>query len=201
MGNKRALSVTEIRSYQPRVVEFQGAWLASIGKPEMKGSWLIWGKSGNGKTSYALQLAAYLARYVKVAYNSVEEGLSLTMQKAIERVNMGEESKRNFTLLDKESIEDLMKRLKQQRSAKVIFIDSLQHSQMSKQQYITLLQTFPNKLFIFVSHAAGTEPAGKVAAFVRYDANVKVYVEGYYANAMSRYGGGERFDVWPEMHK
>lgn len=198
---KRALSVTDIRSYQPRVVKFEGAWQRLIGKPELKGSWIIWGKSGNGKTSFALQLAAYLARHTKVAYDSVEEGLSLTMQKAISRVDMGEEAKRNFALLDKEGIDELMKRLRGQRSARVVFIDSLQHAQMTKQQYIELLAKFPDRLFVFVSHASGTEPMGKTAAFVRYDANVKIYVEGYWANAASRYGGGERFDVWPEIHK
>ena len=42
---------------------------------------VVWGKSGNGKTSFVLQLCKELTRYGKVAYDSLEEGSSLTMQK------------------------------------------------------------------------------------------------------------------------
>lgn len=193
---KRALSAKEVMNYRGETLGFTGRWRGLIGEPELKGSWIIWGKSGNGKTRFALQLAGYLATFGHVIYDSVEEGLSTSLRKAIEE--SGLQSATKLTFLDMENLEVLTERLKRERSPKVVIIDSLQHAGLSKKQYDDLRTMFPRKLFIWISHAAGSEPAGKVAAYVRYDSNVKIHISNYYANAMSRYGGGEPYDIWPE---
>ena len=193
--SKRALTINDIRNYKPEVLPFDGEWEAAIGKPEMKGGWIIWGSSANGKTRFALQLAKYLAKFVRVAYDSLEEGLSLSIQTAISEVGMSD-AKRNFVLLDKESIGTLRERLTKQRSPKVIIIDSLQYTELTYKDYIRLINDFPNKLFIMVSHAEGREPKGKTGKSIRYDSFVKIYVEGYKAFAQSRYGGGKPYVIW-----
>ena len=193
--SKRALTVKQIRAYKPKTLEFTGEWLASLGKPELTGTWIIWGNSANGKTRYALKLAKYLAGFGKVLYNSLEEGLSKSMQQAIADVGMSD-VQRSFLLLDKESIGDLAERLKRQRSPNVIFIDSLQYTGLRYDDYKQLRDEFPKKLFIFISHASGREPRGEVAQSVRYDAFIKVWVEGFKAYAESRYGGGSEFVIW-----
>lgn len=195
MRRKRALSIADIEAYQPRVLVFEGAWHDAIGNPELTGSWLIWGNSANGKTRFALQLAKYLAHHKKVIYNSVEEGLSLSMQKAIADTGM-HDVRRNFLLLDKEPISDLKVRLRKQRSADIVIIDSLQYTGLNYDTYKNLRDEFRNKMFIFISHAEGREPKGQVAKSVRYDAFVKIYVEGYKAMPQSRYGGGADFVIW-----
>ena len=192
---KRALSIKDIRAYKPTVMEFDGRWLDSIGKPELTGSWIIWGGSANGKTRFALQLAKYLGRFGKVAYDSLEEGLSLSMQKAIGDVGMAD-NKRSFVLLDKESVAELEERLEKQRSAQII--DSLQYTGLTYADYKRLRDRFRHKLFIFVSHASGREPKGEVGKSVKYDAFVKIYVEGYVAYPQSRYGGGSPFVIWED---
>ncbi|MBP3512798.1 MAG: hypothetical protein IKP63_03150 [Paludibacteraceae bacterium] len=194
---KRALSIKDIRAYKPTVMEFDGRWLDSIGKPELTGSWIIWGGSANGKTRFALQLAKYLGRFGKVAYDSLEEGLSLSMQKAIGDVGMAD-NKRSFVLLDKESVAELEERLEKQRSAQIIIIDSLQYTGLTYADYKRLRDRFRHKLFIFVSHASGREPKGEVGKSVKYDAFVKIYVEGYVAYPQSRYGGGSPFVIWED---
>lgn len=195
MALKRALSVSDIRSYKPTVLDFEGQWLASFGRPELTGAWIIWGPSFSGKTRFALQLGKYLAGFVRVAYNSLEEGLSLSMKNAIEDVGMMEVS-RSFILLDKEPIHDLRERLRKKKSPRVVIIDSLQYTGITYAEYIELKEEFRNKLFIFVSHADGRDPKGNVAKAVRYDAFVKVSVSGYAAEVMSRFGGGERYVIW-----
>lgn len=194
---KRALSIKDIRAYKPTVMEFDGRWLDSIGKPELTGSWIIWGGSANGKTRFALQLAKYLGRFGKVAYDSLEEGLSLSMQKAIGDVGMAD-NKRSFVLLDKESVSELEERLEKQRSAQIIIIDSLQYTGLTYADYKRLRDRFRHKLFIFVSHASGREPKGEVGKSVKYDAFVKIYVEGYVAYPQSRYGGGKAYVIWED---
>lgn len=192
---KRALTIEDIRNYRAKILPFEGEWFEAIGEPELTGSWIIWGGSANGKTCFALMLAKYLSKFCKVAYNSLEEGLSLSMQHAIAEVGMAD-AKRNFVLLDKENITDLKERLKRQRSPQVVIIDSLQYTGLTYADYKELRDSHRNKLFIFISHAEGTEPKGNVAKGVRYDAFVKIRVEGYKAFPQSRYGGGKEFTIW-----
>ena len=196
---RRAYNVHQIRQFRPATLDFDGEWLASIGRPERTGSWLIWGKSANGKTRFALQLARYLCNFCRVAYDSLEEGLSLTMQRAIAEVGFSDgKAKRNFSLLDKEPIDELAERLRKEKAPKIVFIDSLQYTGMTYTAYKALRDENPGKLLIFISHADGAEPKGNVANSVKFDANVKIYVEGYRAMPQSRYGGGQPYDVWPQ---
>lgn len=176
---------------------FTGRWRASFGEPERGGSFLIWGNSGNGKTRFALQLCKYITKFGKVAYNSLEEGASLSMQMAFDELNMNEVSKK-LILLDQEPIDELIVRLEKHKSPHVIAIDSVQYSGLTYAAYKALRARFPKKLFVLVSHADGKLPAGNVAKRIRYDSFVKIWVEGYRAQPLSRYGGGEPFIIWPD---
>lgn len=193
----RALSVDNVLSKRRKLLAFDGEWLEAMGRPEMTGTWIIWGGSGSGKTTFTMQLAKYLTRFGRVAYNSMEEGDSESIKRAFQRVGM-REVKRRLVLLDNEAIDELKERLRKHKSPEVIIIDSLQYSDMSYKEYKALRDEFRNKLFVIISHAEGREPEGKVAKKVRYDAFVKIRVEGYRAFVVSRFGGGRPYDVWPE---
>ena len=198
MSYKRAISIHQLYRTNIRSLEFTGEWLDAIGCPEPSGSWLIWGNSGNGKTRFALQLAKYLCTLGrKVAYDSLEEGVSLSLRNAIEDCNMQEVSRR-FVLLDKEPVPELTERLKMKKSPEVIIIDSIQYTGLTYADYKLLKDRFRTKLFILVSHAEGSHPAGRVARSIRFDANVKIWIEGFQAFAASRYGGGEPYMIWDE---
>lgn len=191
----RAISVHQLLSTQPRTMPFTGAWQALVGNPERTGAWIIWGRSGNGKTRFALQLGKYLTHFGRVAYNSLEEGASVAMRTAFLETGM-QDTARRLVLLDKEPIEELQDRLRRHKSPEIIVIDSLQYTAMTYAQYRELCQEFRQKLFVFVSHAEGREPAGRVAKSIRFDANVKIFIEGYMAYAVSRYGGGQPYTIW-----
>lgn len=193
----RAVSVDEI--YKKKFIEmpFDGVWQDFIGVPERSGVWFVWGNSGNGKTSFMLQLGKYLTTFGRVAYNTLEEGARKSMQMAIKRANMLEVSRR-FIILNREPINELKERLRKRKSPDIIIIDSYQYTGLTKREYIELKEEFSNKLFIFVSHADGKQPEGRGAKFVRYDADVKIRIEGYKAFPVSRYGGGEPFIIWQE---
>lgn len=195
MRMKRALSVADIEAFNPHVLKFEGKWKEAIGEPELTGAWIIWGNSVNGKTRFALQLAKYLANFKRVAYDSLEEGLSESIKKAINGVGMKEVA-RKFILLDKEPIEELKERLRKRKGPDVVIIDSLQYTGLTYSDYKSIRDEFRGKLFIFISHAEGREPRGNVGKSVKYDANVKIYVEGYKAMPQSRYGGNKELIVW-----
>lgn len=189
MSIKRAISVDQILKMKFTMLNFTEEWYEHIGIPQNSGVWIVWGNSSNGKTNYCLALAKYLTLFGKVTYNSREEGARATMQRSMLLNNMKEVSRR-FCLLN-EPMADLIERLGKPKSAQIIFVDSFQHAGLTKKDYLQLKEEFPNKLFIFVSHAEGKEPEGKVAKFVRYDADVKIRIEGHKAFAASRYGGGK----------
>lgn len=191
----KAISTRDLLNRKFNVLDFQGKWQKVVGQPEVKGSWLIWGNSTNGKTRFALQLAKYLANFGKVVYDSLEEGASKSMQDAIRDVNMLEAGS-NFNLLDVEHIDELKERLRRDKKIKFVFIDSLQFSGLNYGDYKELRNEFSKKIFIIISHADGKEPAGITAKAIRYDAFVKIRIEGYKAFPQSRYGGGDIYTIW-----
>ena len=200
----RAISNKNVLQAKFDVADFDGAFLASFGRPELRGEWLIYGGSGCGKTTFVMQLCKYLTRFRRVAYNSLEQGLSLSLQKAWERVGMEEVGTR-IILLDKESLKDLTARLRKKQSPDIIVIDSVHYWLGFKMSdYMKLRQQFPDKLFIFIAHERKGEPKRSLAQNLRYDADIKIRVEGYKAFTTTRYEvaekkeGGADFIIWEQ---
>lgn len=194
---KRAISVDELLKTKFKTMAFEGEFKEAVGTPEMSGSWIIWGQSGNGKTRFTLQLAKYMTKFGKVAYNSLEEGAKLSFKRAIQQTGMISVAKR-FIILKGETIEQLTERLSKQKAPNIIIIDSVQYTDLDKKGYKTLINSFPSKLFIFISHAEGKNPKGSTADAIRYDSDVKIFVQGYKAFVVSRFGGGKPFIIWEE---
>ena len=198
MALKRAVSVEEIIKKKFIELQLPPDFKKLLGSPEMSGVWIIWGESFNGKTAFAMQLAKALTLSGKVLYDTLEEGARKSMQNAVITQNM-KEVKRRFLILNREGIDDLKERLRRRKSADIIFIDSLQYTGLTKKEYKLLKEEFPNKLFIFISHADGKNPAGNFAKFVKYDADVKIRVEGYKAMCLSRLGGDKSpYTIWAQ---
>ena len=186
----RALSVYQVLSAKKRTMPFDGEWLSVFGEPEMAKTWLIWGQSYSGKTTFVLQLCKYLCRFGRVAYNSLEEGSSRSMQIAFERVDMREVARR-FVLLDGVDMTALGELLDKRKSPDIVVVDSVQYSDMNYASYKAFRDRHAGKLIICVSHAEGKLPEGRMANKIRYDAMVKIRVEGYRAYVNSRYAASE----------
>ena len=194
---KKALSMVDLMRKNREVYAFEGALQEAFGQPEQNGVWFIWGRSGNGKTSFVLQLCKELTRYGKVAYDSLEEGDSLTMQNALMRVGMGDVGRR-FILLN-ESLKELDTRLKRRRSPDIVVVDSFQYAHIDLKQYEEFIDQHQNKLIIFVSQADGLKPWGRTAQSAMYSASLKIWVEGYRAISKGRYRGNlGYYTIWAE---
>lgn len=194
---KKALSMVDLMRKNREVYAFEGALREAFGQPEQNGVWFIWGRSGNGKTSFVLQLCKELTRYGKVAYDSLEEGDSLTMQNALVRVGMGDVG-RQFVLLN-ESLKELDTRLKRRRSPDIVVVDSFQYAHIDLKQYEEFIDRHKNKLIIFVSQADGMKPLGRTAQSAMYSASLKIWVEGYRAISKGRYFGNRGYyTIWEE---
>lgn len=188
----KAISNRDVVAARFETVPFDGEWLASIGRPELRGSWLVFGQSGSGKTTFALQLARYLSRFCKVAYDTLEQGLSLSFQSAWVRTGM-EEAGNAVMVLDKEPVAQLRQRLSRRRSPQVVIIDSLTAMPgFTRKDYLSLVDGFPRKLFVFLAHERKGLPDPAIAETVRRLSEVKIYVEGFRAHVTTRYACPER---------
>lgn len=195
---KRAYSIRNVLDARFKVMSFDGEWLDAVGQPELGGTWMIYGAPKNGKTSLAMKLARYLTKFCRVAYDSVEEGLSLSIQNCVERTFDGEANQR-FLLLNKESVEELTERLSRRVSPDAVVIDSVQFLGLRWDEYKQLVERFPHKLFVFVSHVDGNQPEGRVAKKIWRDADVYIRVEGFRGFPVGRYMGGKPIDVDQEQ--
>ena len=98
MKLKRAYSPGEVLNMKIPRFEFSGDWQTSIGNPAKSGVWIIWGASGNGKSSFVMQLAKYLCSFGRVIYDSLEESTGLSFQMSLKRHKMGEVKKKLIIL-------------------------------------------------------------------------------------------------------
>ena len=193
----RTLSAKQVLTLKRRTIRPGGIWADCGGEIDRTGVVFFWGNSGNGKTSFVMQLCKELCKYDRVAFNSLEEGTCLTVQNNLRRFGMAEVSRRLAFI--KEDIPALKERLARHKSFNIVVIDSIQYTQMNYRDYILLKEAFPDKLFIFISHARGKNPKGDAATSVMYDADLKIYIEGYVAFSKGRYiGDTGRYVIWEE---
>ena len=199
---KKALSSTDLLAKKYDLLDWEGEWFANFDHPESSGVWSVSGNSGNGKTSFLLQLAKELTKYGRVVYNSFEEGDSLTMQNAW-RLHGLQECGRKIQLI-KELPAELEIRLSKRQSPDFIFIDSWQYMNINFNDYIRLKEKFSKKLFIINQQMDGNKIMGKTGARVNYDADLKIWIEGFKAFSKGRYFG-ENFEdglvIWEKGAK
>lgn len=118
----KAISNKNVVNAKFKVADFTGKWLASFGKPELRGAWIIYGESGGGKTHLALELLKYLCGFVdRAAYDTLEQGLSQSFFNAWKNAEMHEAGTRVVVLV-KEPIKELQERLRKRKSPDVIVI-------------------------------------------------------------------------------
>lgn len=200
MELKRAISHDELINKKFITMNFTGKWAKSFGEiVERSGNWIVYGESGHGKTEFSLQLAQYLTDFGKVLYNTLEEGARLSFQNALRRQKFTPAQKRRFNIVS-ESVPELKVRLRKQKAAKIVFMDSLQHSLITKKEFLQLKNEFPEVLFIWISHALGKKPLGNFAIWVEFDCDVKIRVEGFLAMFKSRFEGYEDFVINEERY-
>lgn len=196
----RAYSVSNVLSKKFNPLEFSGEWETTLGKPDKAFSAIIYGNTTNGKTEFAIKFAKYLTNFGKVAYDSLEQGLSSTMQNALVRNHM-ESCDNSFILLDREPFEDLLIRMSKPKAPDFLFIDSVQYTRINKAQYYQLkeLMQKKGKGIVWISQAKGSSPKGALADDIMFDVDLKLWVEGFKMFPDGRLnGGGDPFVIWAQ---
>jgi alpha-galactosidase len=173
-----------------------------LGTPENTGHWFFYGESGHGKTTLLMQTVKELTKFEKVEYNTLEEGARLSMQLAVRENRMDQCRKGSFKLLHKAPIEEVKERLRAHKSAKIVVMDSVQYTFLTKKEFFELdLEFGQTHLFLWNSHARGKSPIGALAEAIMFHADQKVFVQGFKAFSKSRTSRGKLTDpyvIWEE---
>jgi hypothetical protein len=181
---------------------------ATMGKIPFNFIAVVYGFSGNGKTEFCMQLAKELCKFGKVGWLSYEQRHGSDLQEATRRNNMDEVSG-NFYPIDPISnipdgvglLEDLDNYLKKRNAPDFIFIDSLDYTGFSFEDYVYLKNKYGGrKAFIFISHSSKSGALKKaVSERIVFDGGLGIFVSKYIATPdKNRYGGFEPFVVWEE---
>ncbi len=106
-------------------------------------------------------------------------------------------------LWDGYQVKEMREELRKPRAPKIVIIDSLPYLfNFNFRELQRLKQQFPKVLFIFVAHEKKGEPDGALAMKVKYDAEIKIHVQGFTAFITSRFAvpekgeGGQPFTIW-----
>jgi Predicted ATP-dependent serine protease len=196
-------SLTARNLFEKRVgktVQFDNDLLAeAIGEAEMKGCWLIYGSEKNGKTWFTLQVAKSLAYYDKVAYISAEEGTDLSFRKACERAGINASDKILFD--EYLSLDEIKEKFSKPKTANILILDNLTiyPDEFKAFPLRDFINTFPNKLIIFVAHEERKLPDPACARMARKLAKVIINVKGLRAFVTGRFAKGGAIDINDEM--
>lgn len=174
---------------------FEGKWRDSFAEPEKNFRMIVYGKPGNGKTEFCVQMAKYVSQFAKVYYNTYEQGVSKSMQDALKRNDMMEAAGK-VMFGDRETLPEMMKRLRRRNSAKIVFIDSRDFINLTQQQYKQLDLAFPSHAFVIVCWESNGKPKGEHAKAIEYMCDIKVRVHRFRAFPRCRYGGNQPYTIW-----
>nr|DAU53061.1 MAG TPA: FeS assembly-ype transport system, ATPase component [Caudoviricetes sp.] len=200
----KAISIANIEDRRYSYIPFSEDFYQAFGNREKTGNWIVYGKAGQGKTRFVLQLAKEFDRIgYKVLLASLEMGFCADFQKDLH--DSGIRSKvQKIVFTDAMTLPDLEDMLGKQRSPDVIIIDSLQYFvnqyDATAEGIIALRKKFRSKIFVYVSHVDGKEVEGKAAYSVKRDSFVRIQVEGFRAKYIGRGKGGPvgHYTVWDE---
>ena len=205
MGRKkRCYSVKDVEAMRWKCMELSPKFADLLGEKEEQGMWIIYGKSGQGKTRFALELAKEFGRMgKKTMLMSLEMGMSLALQGEMDAAGL-RGGIHKITVYERLSPEELEAVLARQRSPKVVIIDSVQYWQaeygVTWEQVLALRRRFYSKIFVFLSHVEGKEVEGRLAYMVKRDCSVRLLVEGFKALFIGRGKGGRtgEYVIWEE---
>ncbi len=138
----RTQSPLEIAERTVETYTFEGEWKLLFGEPDIRFSTLIQGEAKSGKSTYAAKFAQMCSKFGRVLYISAEERLnSKTLQS---RLQLCKVTSNNVRFIHEKSYEAIKKQIKNGKYRFVIF-DSVQHIQMTYQQFEDLRHEFKRR--------------------------------------------------------
>ena len=179
-------------------LDFEGEWHRLCGRPTKHFSCIIYGTSGNGKTTAIVSFIKYLCSFgLRATYISHEEGIGGTMQDAFNFAKMSEVSG-SVVLAEDATFDETVEYFSKRGSPEIMIIDSIDYCDLTKQQYQFLRKRFPKKIIIMIAWSQGTKPKTQAAKDIEYMVDIKLLVKNFMIWPKSRFGGNEPYVIWEQ---
>jgi Mn-containing catalase len=170
--NDKVISSKELKTMDYKSLNFQNRWKDFFGLPAVVFSLAVHGKPGEGKSTFCIQFAQYLAEnFGMVVFISGEEGFSKTLRDKV--VNNKADSSFLF-FADYKNYDEIKAKL--ENKFHFIFLDSLDTLKIDTMRLRELRELFPNSAFITISQSTKD---GKMRGSneIVHDADIAVKVE------------------------
>jgi len=146
----KIIKSTDLDNIDYEAFNFKGKWYDFIGHPSIDFHCTIHGKPGEGKSTFAIQFAKYLAdNFGKVIYISGEEGFSMTLKDKF--VNNKAQSQYLY-IADLRTYDDIIKEIKPDEY-NFIFIDSLDNMRIGIKEFKELRKIYKGSALITISQS------------------------------------------------
>lgn len=203
MKLKQVLTVANIQNTKIERLPFEGDWYEAFGQPQNRGIWFVWGGSGSGKSTFAMQLAKALSICGKTFYDLLEE--ETDDSDFIERTELCKMQDVADTFnAQRYTLEELDIYLSKRNSPDYVIIDSLPYFLNLWDEYKAFKKKWATKkVIVFIGHADGKNPSTELQKRIMYDAKMKIFVSGYLATCKGRTIGpnGGNYIIWKEGYE
>ena len=150
INSDKIISSQHLKKMEFKALNFQGKWQNLFGLPSINFHCVLHGMSGEGKSTFAIQFAKYLAdNFGRVIYISGEEGFSKTFKDKFSNNNA--ESK-FLDVADLRTFEDINREVPQE-AYNFIFIDSLDTMKIDADKMKKIRELYKNSALITISQS------------------------------------------------
>lgn len=171
--SKKIISSKHLKEQNYKALNFQGAFNELIGQPAVNFFCTVHGKPGEGKSTFCIKFANYLAKnFGTVIYISGEEGFSKTLKDKV--VNNNAETD-NLYFADINTFDEIKEEI-QSDTFHFIFIDSLDTLKIDPTRMRELMELYKNSALITISQSTKD---GKMRGSneIAHDADIVIAVE------------------------
>jgi len=205
MAKTFTLGQLERKTYD--LLQISEKYRPHLGTPTKDFSISITGESGNGKTSYGMDLVHDIITHGngRLLYASSEEGDDKTFQDAARRSRLFELNPKKIKFIHQCGFDDIMEELNNAKGEKFRFLvcDSIDSLNLTYNQWVKLKDKHPQLSRITISWAKNGLPKSQYASDIFFMSHIKIIVENYVAIVRScRFaGGGKDHTIWAEGAK
>ncbi len=197
--NSKLISSRELLEMNYKCLNFQGRWMEFFGLPAVVFNLAVHGKPGEGKSTFCIQFADYLAKnFGQVVYISGEEGFSKTLRDKVVNNKIDNPS---LFFADINSYEEIKNEIGNNQFH-FIFIDSLDTLRIDATRLRELREYYSQSAFITISQSTKD---GKMRGSqeITHDTDIAVKVEdGVATTTKNRFHPrGTEFQVFPTAGK
>ncbi len=152
-NGSKIISSAHLTEMEYQALNFTGRWKQFFGLPSINFHCAIHGMAGEGKSTFAIQFANFLAEnFGLVIYVSGEEGFSKTMK---DKFINNKAATENLYLADLRTYQDLVNEVKP-NTYNFIFIDSLDNMRIGASELKELRILYSNSALITISQSTKT---------------------------------------------